>query len=75
MAENALKVACIISLVTVCVHTPLTLQYFWPLTYIVFIMDFISTIILSTEAFIRLNTYGMFSVGISMQSDRFQQCS
>uniref|UniRef100_F1KQ80 Sodium leak channel non-selective protein n=1 Tax=Ascaris suum TaxID=6253 RepID=F1KQ80_ASCSU len=73
MAENALKVACIISLVTVCVHTPLTLQYFWPLTYIVFIMDFISTIILSTEAFIRLNTYGMFSREESYFRDRWSQ--
>uniref|UniRef100_A0A915ABY7 Sodium leak channel NALCN n=1 Tax=Parascaris univalens TaxID=6257 RepID=A0A915ABY7_PARUN len=73
MAENALKVACIISLVTVCVHTPLTLQYFWPLTYIIFIMDFISTIILSTEAFIRLNTYGMFSRNESYFRDRWSQ--
>ncbi|VDM38977.1 unnamed protein product [Toxocara canis] len=73
LAENALKVACVISLVTVCVHTPVTLQYFWPLSYIIFIMDFISTIILSAEAIIRLNAYGMFARNESYFRDRWSQ--
>ncbi|VDK42501.1 unnamed protein product [Anisakis simplex] len=70
---SALRIACVISLITVCVHTPVTFQYFWPLTYVVFIMDFISTFILTTEAIIRVKVYGTFSRSESYFRDRWSQ--
>ncbi|PIO60923.1 hypothetical protein TELCIR_17570, partial [Teladorsagia circumcincta] len=47
--EYALKIACTISLITVCLHTPKTFEQFWPLTYIVLCLDLVSVLILTSE--------------------------
>lgn len=61
-AVRTLKIACILSLLTVCLYTPKTVQYFWPLTYIVFALDLFSTTVLSVEAVVRINIYKAFRV-------------
>ncbi|KJH52796.1 hypothetical protein DICVIV_01003 [Dictyocaulus viviparus] len=56
--ELALKVACTISLITVCLHTPHTFELWWPLSYIVCCLDLISVLVLSSEAALRIHQEG-----------------
>ncbi|KAK6060881.1 hypothetical protein COOONC_01457 [Cooperia oncophora] len=57
--ESALKIACIISLITVCLHTPKTFERLWPLTYIVLCLDLVSVLILTLEVMLRIHHEGL----------------
>uniref|UniRef100_A0A7E4ZT03 Ion_trans domain-containing protein n=1 Tax=Panagrellus redivivus TaxID=6233 RepID=A0A7E4ZT03_PANRE len=50
IANSFLKLACIISMISICLHTPDTMSIWNPLQYIVFVADIIVTIIFTVEA-------------------------
>ncbi|VDO81574.1 unnamed protein product [Heligmosomoides polygyrus] len=57
--EYALKLACTISLITVCLHTPKTFELWWLLSYVVLCLDLISVLILTSEVVLRIHHEGM----------------
>ncbi|KAK6035643.1 hypothetical protein COOONC_26852 [Cooperia oncophora] len=65
--ESALKIACIISLITVCLHTPKTFERLWPLTYIVLCLDLVSVLILTLEVMLRIHHEGLSLVSGCLQ--------
>ncbi|EYB82119.1 hypothetical protein Y032_0366g18 [Ancylostoma ceylanicum] len=71
--EFALKIACCISLVTVCVHTPRTFDIWWPLTYIVLCSDLISVLILTSEVVLRVHYEGLSPANSSYLHNRWAQ--
>ncbi|PAV63838.1 hypothetical protein WR25_03246 [Diploscapter pachys] len=60
--EWAMKIACTISLITVCLHTPKTFDLWKPLTYVVFMLDFVTLIIFIIEAIVRIHQEGFYKV-------------
>uniref|UniRef100_A0A158P6L5 Uncharacterized protein n=1 Tax=Angiostrongylus cantonensis TaxID=6313 RepID=A0A158P6L5_ANGCA len=56
--ELALKVACTISLITVCLHTPRTFELCWPLGYLVCFMDMVSVLLLTLEVVLTIHREG-----------------
>ncbi|CAD6198464.1 unnamed protein product [Caenorhabditis auriculariae] len=71
--ERALKLACTISLVTVCLHTPRTFEVFPPLNYLVFVLDFISVSIFVVEAILRVHHEGVCKFDSSYYANRWSQ--
>lgn len=57
-----MKIACTISLITVCLHTPKTFDLWKPLTYVVFVLDFVTLIIFIIEAIVRIHQEGFYKV-------------
>ncbi|VDL70562.1 unnamed protein product [Nippostrongylus brasiliensis] len=57
--ESALKIACTISLITVCLHTPKTLELWWPLSHVVLCLDLVSVLILTAEVVMRIHHEGL----------------
>ena len=56
--ETALKTACCISLVTVCLHTPKTLLLLPGLTYIILLLDFLALLIFTSDVILRVKHEG-----------------
>ncbi|CAD5207057.1 unnamed protein product [Bursaphelenchus okinawaensis] len=69
----ALKVACFISLITVCLHTPKTLDYLPGLEIPILTADFLATAIFSLEALLKVNNMGYFMKPTSYFRDRWCQ--
>uniref|UniRef100_A0AC34F3E8 Ion transport domain-containing protein n=1 Tax=Panagrolaimus sp. ES5 TaxID=591445 RepID=A0AC34F3E8_9BILA len=59
-AEIILKSVCILSMVTVCMHTPRTLQIVPSLTFPILVIDSIVTLIFTGEAIIKALHFGLF---------------
>lgn len=59
----ALKLACITSLITVCLHTPRTFELLPFLEFPILATDFCATSVLSLEAMLKINNMGYFMVG------------
>uniref|UniRef100_A0A914C6X5 Ion transport domain-containing protein n=1 Tax=Acrobeloides nanus TaxID=290746 RepID=A0A914C6X5_9BILA len=70
-AERLLKVACILSLVTVCMNTPKTLKIFPILNYPILVIDTIVTLIFTGEALIRINHMGLIQDHSSYLRDKW----
>ena len=73
-AERLLKVACILSLVTVCMNTPKTLKIFPILNYPILLIDTIVTLIFTGEALIRINHMGLIQVSKIGQDRECKVC-
>ncbi|XGW29936.1 hypothetical protein V3C99_009173 [Haemonchus contortus] len=71
--ELALKIACTISLITVCLHTPKTFEQWWPLTYIVLCLDLVSVLMLTAEVALRIHHEGMSLRDSSYVHNRWAQ--
>ncbi|CAI4222140.1 unnamed protein product [Auanema sp. JU1783] len=71
--ERALKTACIISLITVCLHTPHTFQLLPYLTYIVLLVDIIPVLIFTADIVLRIHHEGYFKLDSSFLRDRWCQ--
>lgn len=52
--EFTLKLACIFSMVSVCLHTPDTIKVFPSLEYLLLIVDLIVTFIFTLEGFLKV---------------------
>lgn len=52
--EFGLKLACIFSMISVCLHTPDTIKVFPSLEYLLLIVDLIVTFIFSIDCFLRV---------------------
>jgi hypothetical protein len=59
-ADKILKSVCILSMVTVCMHTPRTLQIVPSLTFPILVIDSIVTLIFTGEAIIKAHHFGLF---------------
>uniref|UniRef100_A0A1I7Z0S7 Ion_trans domain-containing protein n=1 Tax=Steinernema glaseri TaxID=37863 RepID=A0A1I7Z0S7_9BILA len=59
MFEKLLQIACVLSLVTVCMHTPRTIEMWPPLSYIVFVVDFFVTGFFCFECVAKMKFYGI----------------
>ncbi|CAI5447137.1 unnamed protein product [Caenorhabditis angaria] len=73
--ETALKIACTISLVTVCLNTPETIKLFWPLNYVILFADFISVVVFMFDSVLRIYYEGGFKYNSSYLSNRWSQFS
>ncbi|PIC33562.1 hypothetical protein B9Z55_013496 [Caenorhabditis nigoni] len=73
--EWALKIACTISMITVCLHTPRTIELFPSLTYIILAADFISVSIFMLDSVLRIHYEGIFRCDSSYLSNRWSQFS
>ncbi|EFO91132.1 hypothetical protein CRE_18356 [Caenorhabditis remanei] len=73
--EWALKIACTISMITVCLHTPRTIELFPPLTYIILAADFISVSVFMLDSVLRIHYEGIFRCDSSYLSNRWSQFS
>lgn len=60
--EDIPKLACIISMMSVCLNTPHTFSFFPPLYYIVFLADAIVTVVFLIEAIVKIVTNGLITV-------------
>ncbi|KAI6238408.1 Four domain-type voltage-gated ion channel alpha-1 subunit [Aphelenchoides fujianensis] len=69
----ALKLACLASLFTVCLHTPRTFELFPVLEYPVLAVDFCATFIFSLEALLKINNMGYFMKPTAYFRDRWCQ--
>uniref|UniRef100_A0A1I7S1Q3 Sodium leak channel non-selective protein n=1 Tax=Bursaphelenchus xylophilus TaxID=6326 RepID=A0A1I7S1Q3_BURXY len=69
----ALKVACFVSLITVCLHTPKTLEYLPVLEIPILTADFFATAIFSLEALLKVNNMGYFMKPTAYFRDRWCQ--
>lgn len=58
--ERLLKVACVLSMITVCLNTPKTFQYLPYLTYPVLVIDFLVVIVFTLEAILKINNIEYF---------------
>uniref|UniRef100_A0AC35FLW9 Ion transport domain-containing protein n=1 Tax=Panagrolaimus sp. PS1159 TaxID=55785 RepID=A0AC35FLW9_9BILA len=61
-ADKILKSVCILSMVTVCMHTPRTLQIVPSLTFPILVIDSIVTLIFTGEAIIKAHHFGLFKL-------------
>ncbi|VDD88442.1 unnamed protein product [Enterobius vermicularis] len=68
-----LRTACLLSMISVCFHTPYTISFFPPLHYILFIADSIVTFIFFLEALIKIATNGLLKDEFSYFRDRWCQ--
>jgi hypothetical protein len=78
MAGRVLKLACLISLVDVCLHTPRTLQLIPNLNWIMLILDGFVVAIFTGEALIRASSLGLIRARLNLnyysQSIQTTQC-
>lgn len=58
-ADKLFQIACVLSLVTVCLHTPKTLQLIPILTFPILIVDSFVTIVFTIEAIIKAKHFGL----------------
>ena len=65
LAERVLKLACLVSLVSVCLHTPRTLQLVPNLSWILLVVDGVVVVIFTSESFARINNLGFIRVRIN----------
>ena len=56
--ETALKAACCVSLITVCLHTPKTLLLIPGLSYIILLLDLIALLIFTIDVLLRVKHEG-----------------
>ncbi|VDK65890.1 unnamed protein product [Onchocerca ochengi] len=71
--EDVLKLACIISMVSVCLNTPHTFSFFPPLYYIVILSDTFVTAIFLIEAIVKVFMNGLITHEGSYLRDRWCQ--
>ncbi|VDP12012.1 unnamed protein product [Onchocerca flexuosa] len=71
--EDILKLACIISMVSVCLNTPHTFSFFPPLYYIVLLSDAFVTVIFLIEAVVKVVNNGLITHEGSYLRDRWCQ--
>uniref|UniRef100_A0A183C3H4 Sodium leak channel NALCN n=1 Tax=Globodera pallida TaxID=36090 RepID=A0A183C3H4_GLOPA len=72
-AERVLKTVCLLSLVSVCLHTPRTLQLIPHLTWILLVLDAFVVAIFTWEAVLRANNMGYFRRQTAYLRDRWCQ--
>lgn len=63
-----LKLACLFSLITVCLHTPRTLELIPWLEFPILAADFCATFVFSLEAMLKINNMGYFMVSLILKS-------
>ncbi|CAB3406502.1 unnamed protein product [Caenorhabditis bovis] len=73
--ETALKIACTISMITVCLHTPRTIEILPPLDFIILIADLVSVSIFMIDAVLRIHYERIFQCDSSYLTNRWSQFS
>nr|AXS78260.1 Sodium leak channel non-selective protein [Anisakis simplex] len=73
LLEDVLKLACLASMVSVCLNTPHTISFFPPLFYVIIMTDAIATVLFLIEAIIKVATNGLIAVDKSYLRDRWCQ--
>jgi hypothetical protein len=61
----ALKLACLVSLITVCLHTPRTFELLPGIEIPILGADFFTVFVLSLEALLKINNMGYFMVRLT----------
>uniref|UniRef100_A0A7E4UYD6 Sodium leak channel NALCN n=1 Tax=Panagrellus redivivus TaxID=6233 RepID=A0A7E4UYD6_PANRE len=72
-ADRLLKMACIMSLVTVCLHTPRTLELFPFFKYPILFIDTIVTLTFTFEALVKTQHFGLFKEKTSYFRERWNR--
>lgn len=67
------RVACLLSMISLCLHTPETIKMWPPLNYIILANDVIVTLIFIGEAAVTINQNGLFDNQNSYLRDRWYQ--
>ncbi|KAK0398822.1 hypothetical protein QR680_002769 [Steinernema hermaphroditum] len=57
--DKILQIACVLSLFTVCLHTPMTIEIWPPLSHIIFVVDFLATGFFCFECIAKMKFYGI----------------
>ncbi|CAJ0929068.1 unnamed protein product, partial [Mesorhabditis belari] len=71
--ENILKSACLLSLFTVCIHTPVTFGVWWLLSYLVWAIDGICVLLFSADIVARAIRDGIYRDRDSLLTHRWSQ--
>uniref|UniRef100_A0A1I7XSL6 Ion_trans domain-containing protein n=1 Tax=Heterorhabditis bacteriophora TaxID=37862 RepID=A0A1I7XSL6_HETBA len=71
--KEAVRLACLLSMISVCLHTPETIRVWPPLNYVIFINDCIITLIFLVEAAINIHHNGLWENDSSYLRDKWSQ--
>ncbi|CAI5445372.1 unnamed protein product [Caenorhabditis angaria] len=71
--RDLVRIACLLSMISVCLHTPDTIKMWPPLNYVIFANDIIVTLIFLAEAIVTIKTNGLLENPGSYLRDRWYQ--
>ncbi|PIC12425.1 hypothetical protein B9Z55_028444 [Caenorhabditis nigoni] len=71
--RDMVRAACLLSMISLCLHTPDTIKMWPPLNYIILVNDILVTLIFIGEAAVTINQNGLFDNQNSYLRDRWYQ--